>query len=101
MEEIPEEVKLCMMQLINIDAAFGIDAQIANAPKTGAVASFNTDGYSESYAQVSGTDAAETAAALEKQATAQSRGRKASGMSAPMVVATPFPPLKPRKGDLI
>lgn len=71
MAEVPEEVKICMLTLINLDAAYGIDAQIANAPKSGAVASFNTDGYSESYVQVSGTDAANTAAELQKQMDAQ------------------------------
>lgn len=71
MAEVPEEVKICMLTLINLDAAYGIDAQIANAPKSGAVASFGTDGYSESYVQVSGTDAANTAAELQKQMDSQ------------------------------
>ena len=49
MTEIPEEVKLCIMSLIKAEAAYGVDAQI----DTPAVASFNTDGYSESYGSAS------------------------------------------------
>ena len=71
MAVVPDEVKILMVKLIDLDAAYGIDAQIANAPKSGAVASFNTDGYSESYVQVSSADAANTAAELQKQMDAQ------------------------------
>ena len=45
METVPDAVKLCMTSIINADAAAGADA-IASEPL---VASFNTDGYSESY----------------------------------------------------
>lgn len=49
MASIPEEVKLCIMQLVKVDSKFGVDAQAANP----VIASFNTDGYSESYGSVS------------------------------------------------
>lgn len=68
MAEVPEEVKLCMLSLINLDAQYGLDAQITAAANTGDVASFNTDGYSENYVTAGST--AQTAAELEKQATA-------------------------------
>ena len=45
METVPESVKLCMTSIINADAAAGADA-LAASPT---VASFNNDGYSESY----------------------------------------------------
>ena len=45
MAEVPEVVKLAMMSIIKVDGAVGVDAQ-AGAPL---VASFSTDGYSESY----------------------------------------------------
>ena len=45
MAEVPEAVKAAMMSIIRADGAVGVDAQ-AEAPL---VASFNTDGYSESY----------------------------------------------------
>lgn len=45
METVPEAVKLCMTSIINADAAAGADA-LASSPL---VASFTTDGYSESY----------------------------------------------------
>ncbi len=57
MAEVPEEIKLCMVSLINVEGKIGVDAQ-ANNPL---VASFNTDGYSESYGS-----AAEQSAALER-----------------------------------
>lgn len=57
MAVIPEAVKLCMMSLIKVDGKYGVDAQIDNP----VIASFNTDGYSESY----GT-AADQAAAVQK-----------------------------------
>ena len=49
MEEVPEAVKLCMMQAIKFEEKFGMDAQADNP----LVASFNTDGYSESYGSAS------------------------------------------------
>ncbi|MBR0411062.1 MAG: hypothetical protein IJI25_08690 [Eubacterium sp.] len=49
MEEVPEAVKLCMMHIIKFDRKFGADAQADNP----VVASFNTDGYSESYGSAS------------------------------------------------
>lgn len=45
MQTVPDAVKLCMTSIINADAAAGADA-LASSPL---VASFNTDGYSESY----------------------------------------------------
>lgn len=64
MEEVPEAVKLAMASVIKADAAVGADAQ-ADAPL---VASFSTDGYSESYGS-----AAERTATLEKQLNAEIR----------------------------
>ena len=57
MAEVPEAVKLCMMQIIAFDGKFGAQAQTDNP----VIASFNTDGYSESYGSAS-----EQAAAAEK-----------------------------------
>lgn len=48
MAEVPEAVKLCMVQIIAVDSKFGPEAQV-NSP---VVASYNTDGYSESYGGV-------------------------------------------------
>lgn len=62
MEKIPEAVKLTMMSIIRADAAVGVNAQ-ADAPL---VASFSTDGYSESYGS-----AAERTETLEKQLNAE------------------------------
>lgn len=45
MAEIPEDVKLCMVSMINMENAAGAEAQ-ATQPQ---VTSFNTDGYSETY----------------------------------------------------
>lgn len=45
MQEVPEEVKLCMMSLIKVDGKAGVDA-LADTPL---LSSFSTDGYSESY----------------------------------------------------
>lgn len=59
MTEVPEEVKLCIMSLIKVDSKVGVDAQADNP----LVASFNTDGYSESYGS-----AQEQTAALQKAA---------------------------------
>ena len=58
MAVVPEEVKLCIMSLIKVDQAAGVDA-IADNPL---LASFNTDGYSESYGSAS-----EQISALNKQ----------------------------------
>ena len=49
MAEVPEAVKMCIMSIIKVDAVYGVDAQVDNP----AVASFNTDGYSESYGSAS------------------------------------------------
>lgn len=57
MEEVPEAVKLCIMSIIRVGEKFSVDAQISNP----AVASFSTDGYSESYGS-----AAEQSAAANK-----------------------------------
>ncbi len=45
MAKVPEEVKLCIMELIKVDSKIGSDA-LADNPL---IASFNNDGYSESY----------------------------------------------------
>lgn len=58
MAEVPGEVRVAMMEIIGVDGAFGAAAQ-ASAP---VVASFTTDGYSESYGGVS-----ERMGAAEKQ----------------------------------
>lgn len=58
MAEVPMAVQVAMMEIINVDAVYSASAQ-ASAPLA---ASFNTDGYSESYGS------AETrTAAVEKQ----------------------------------
>lgn len=54
METVPDAVKLCMTSIINADAAAGTDA-LASSPL---VASFNTDGYSESYGSTTEQQAA-------------------------------------------
>ena len=64
MAEVPEAVKLAMVSIIKADSAVGVDAQ-AGAPL---VASFSTDGYSESYGS-----AAEQTANVERQLTAEVR----------------------------
>ena len=56
MASVPEAVKQCMMLAIKFDEKYGVDAQADNP----VVASFNTDGYSESYGSAS-----EQAAAAE------------------------------------
>ena len=58
MAEVPEEVKLCLMSLIKLDSKIGVDAQADNP----LVASFNNDGYSESYGS-----AADQTANLKKE----------------------------------
>lgn len=49
MREVPEEVKLAMMCIIKVDSKYSSDAQADNA----ILASYSTDGYSESYGGVS------------------------------------------------
>lgn len=49
MAVVPEAVKLCMVQIMKFDSRYGTDAQADNP----VVASFNTDGYSESYGSAS------------------------------------------------
>lgn len=58
MAEVPGEVRVAMMEIISVDASFGASAQAASP----VVASFTTDGYSESYGGVS-----ERMGAAEKQ----------------------------------
>lgn len=57
MAEIPEDVKRCMMSLINIGTTSGAEAQISNPTVT----SFNNDGYSESYGHALSAEDAEAA----------------------------------------
>ena len=64
MAEVPEAVKLAMVSIIKADSTVGVDAQ-AGAPL---VASFSTDGYSESYGS-----AADQTANVERQLTAEVR----------------------------
>lgn len=45
MKSVPKDVKLCMVSLIELDHAAGVEAQAKNP----VVTSFNTDGYSETY----------------------------------------------------
>jgi hypothetical protein len=45
METVPDAVKLCMVSLMNMENAVGVENQASNPQVT----SFNTDGYSESY----------------------------------------------------
>lgn len=54
MQTVPDAVKLCMTIIINADAVSGADA-LAASPL---VASFNTDGYSESYGSAADQQAA-------------------------------------------
>lgn len=49
MAPVPEEVKLCIMELIKVDQAAGVDAMTGDP----LISSFNTDGYSESYGSAS------------------------------------------------
>lgn len=60
MREVPEQVQAAMMEIITVDATYSASAQ-ASAP---VVASFTTDGYSESYGS-----AESRTAAIEKQLT--------------------------------
>ena len=64
MAQVPEAVKLAMMSIIKADSAVGVDAQ-AGAPL---VASFSTDGYSESYGS-----AADQTENVERQLNAELR----------------------------
>ena len=48
METVPEEVKRAVFILIELESKIGVTAQLNNP----IVASFNTDGYSESYGSV-------------------------------------------------
>lgn len=52
MVNIPEAVKMCMMSLITVEAAVGVEAQVLNP----VVTSYNTDGYSESYGKAMGAE---------------------------------------------
>lgn len=61
MQTVPEQVQAAMMEIINVDSTYSAAAQAA-AP---VVASFSTDGYSESYGS-----AESRTAAIEKQLTA-------------------------------
>lgn len=61
MAEVPFEVKAAMMEIMAVDARFSAAAQ-AGAP---VVASFTTDGYSESYGSVESRTTS-----MEKQLTA-------------------------------
>ena len=62
MQTVPEEVKLAMMVLLKVDAKYSAEAQADNA----IVASFSTDGYSESYG-----GASEQTSAAQAQANKQ------------------------------
>ena len=62
MQVVPEEVKLAMMCIIKVDSKYSADAQADSA----IVASFSTDGYSESYG-----GASEQAVSAETQLTNQ------------------------------
>ncbi len=59
MTEVPEAVKLCMKALIKLEEKYGVEAQLENP----LIASFNTDGYSESYGSASEQEAAANKAA--------------------------------------
>ena len=61
MQTVPEQVQVAMMEIIIVDSTYSAAAQ-ATAP---VVASFSTDGYSESYGS-----AESRTAAIEKQLTA-------------------------------
>lgn len=61
MREVPEQVQVAMMDIINVDGIYSASAQAA-AP---VAASFTTDGYSESYGS-----AESRTAAIEAQLTA-------------------------------
>lgn len=54
MAQVPESVKRCIMAIIKLDSKYGAEAQVENP----LLASFNTDGYSESYGSASEQQAA-------------------------------------------
>lgn len=62
MAEVPQAVRAAMMEIIAVDAVYGANAQ-SEAP---VVASFSTDGYSESYGS-----AESRTATVEKRLAAQ------------------------------
>lgn len=57
MDEVPEDVKMCMMRLIALGASAGAEAQMSNPTVT----SFNNDGYSESFGNVLSAEDADAA----------------------------------------
>lgn len=59
MSVIPDEVKMCMMSVINIDSTLSVEAQA----KKPVVKSFTNDGYSETYESSFSQNAAEKAIA--------------------------------------
>lgn len=61
MTQVPEQVQAAMMAIINVDNVYSASAQAENP----VAASFNTDGYSESYGS-----AESRTAAIEKQLNA-------------------------------
>ena len=65
MKEVPEEVKLAMMCIMKVDSKYSADAQVYNA----LIASYSTDGYSESYG--SATEQARTAQAQANEEAAR------------------------------
>lgn len=63
MKTVPQDVKLCVLTLIEIDRKVGIEAQVDNP----VVTSFNTDGYSETYGNaLSAADAEQSMSATIK-----------------------------------
>lgn len=61
MAQVPEQVQAAMMEIINVDTVYSASAQASNP----VAASYNTDGYSESYGS-----AENRTAAIEKQLNA-------------------------------
>ena len=61
MEQVPEKVQAAMFEIINVDNVYSASAQASNP----VAASFNTDGYSESYGS-----AESRTEAIEKQLNA-------------------------------
>ena len=57
MDEVPEDVKMCMMRLIALGASAGAEAQMSNPTVT----SFTNDGYSESFGNVLSAEDADAA----------------------------------------
>ena len=58
MAVVPESVKRAIMAIMKVDSAYSVDAQVDNPT----VASFSTDGYSESYGSISEQASAANAA---------------------------------------